>query len=68
MAERIEITGKEIDFETIKESFNTYMLADGNTLKVKCVLMKVLRTDKTDPEGVPQYLVKTHIAFSASKP
>ena len=48
--------GEEVDFESQKEEWNTYKLADGSTLKVKLVLVNVVRSPtKFDPLGKPIY-------------
>ena len=51
--------GKLIDFETTKESWNKYILADGNSVRLKTVLIKIIRLDKLDPLGNPQYFFVT---------
>lgn len=49
-----------IEIEQSKESWNEYILADGTTLRIKAVLLEVWRiSDEYDPEGNPQYVLKT---------
>lgn len=58
--------GKIIDFEVLKEAFGSYLLADGNTLKLKVVLLKVKKTDKKAPDGSPIYNFNTHLAATVN--
>jgi hypothetical protein len=47
----------DLDFEEMKENWNTYKLSDGTTLKVKLVLRGVKRFKKWNPDGTPLYLI-----------
>lgn len=48
-----------VDFEADKESFSTYILHDGSTLKIKAVLTEVFRIDDMFmPNGDPVYGVQ----------
>lgn len=53
---------EDIDFTEEDESWNTYKLNDGSTLKVKLVLTGVKRLKKWNPDGSPIYLVNSHNA------
>ena len=54
--------GKLILFEEIQsETWQEYNLSDGNTLRLKCVLLKVLDTGQQSPSGEPIYNFQTHI-------
>jgi len=55
------VEGKIMPFEAISESWQEYNLADGNTLMLKMVLLKVLKTDKKAPSGEPLYNFQTHV-------
>ncbi len=47
-----------VDFEADKESFSTYILLDGTSLKIKAVLTEVLRIEGAyQPNGDPVYAV-----------
>ena len=50
----------EIEFETITESWNEYLLKDGTKIKFKFVPIAILKTDKFDQEGNPVYQTKPH--------
>jgi len=65
---KVKISPKEgevISFEPIKESFSSYFLADGNTLKIKVILLKVRRTNKKTPDGSPVYTFSTQLVSTA---
>ena len=48
-----------VDFEADKESFSTYILHDGSTLKIKAVLTEVFRIEGLfAPNGDPMYGVQ----------
>ena len=49
----------DLDFTDEHESWNTYKLNDGTTLKVKLVLQGVKRLQKCDQAGLPIYLIKS---------
>lgn len=52
--------GEEVDFDVIREDWNTYKLKDGATLKVKLVLAGVVRLkNKYDPMGNPVYMINS---------
>ena len=59
-------SGKIVDFEPIKEEFSKYLLADGNVLKLKVVLLKVKRTDKINPDGTPLYNFSTQVVATVT--
>jgi len=52
-----EIMGQEIAFEGERESWNTYTLDDGTTLRLKCVVSTIVRLDEYLPNGDPAYWV-----------
>ncbi len=53
-----ELMGEEIEFETERESWNTYLLADGTKVKLKAVAATIIRFDgEYQPNGDPVYLV-----------
>ena len=48
---------EDVDFTDEHESWNSYKLTDGTTLKVKLVLRGVKRLKKFTPDGSPMYLI-----------
>lgn len=63
-----EVWGEEIEFETEREGFNTYILHDGTKLKTKTVLADVLRLDLWKPDGEPIYLINATQIMTAIVP
>ena len=53
------VEATEIDFTEEKESWNTYKLNDGTTLKVKLVLRGVKRLKKYNQDRLPIYLIQS---------
>ena len=52
-----QVPGEEIEFETEREGWNTYILHDGTRLKMKSVMAQVIRLDAYKPDGEPIYMV-----------
>lgn len=50
-----EVTGKKLNFETIKEEWNEYKLEDGTRLSVKIVVTDMIRRNEISPVGEPVY-------------
>jgi hypothetical protein len=50
-----EVTGKKVNFETIKEEWNEYKLEDGTRLYVKIVISDMIRRNEISPLGEPVY-------------
>jgi hypothetical protein len=65
-----EFMGEEVEFESDgAEKWNTYLLHDGTTLKVKAVLAEVLRVEGAyAPNGDPIYSVNSSIVVSSNSP
>ena len=53
-----QVPGEEIEFETEREGWNTYILHDGTRLKLKSVVSQVVRLEMFKPDGEPIYLVQ----------
>lgn len=47
---------REVEYSTVREGWAEYELDDGNKLKVKIVISRIINTGKTNPDGTPQYL------------
>ena len=63
-----KVQATEVEVKTAKELWNEYELEDGNILKMKLVLVKVLKTsDKDIITGVPIYIVNTQNLMVTSK-
>lgn len=63
-----EILGQEVPFEAERESWNTYILEDGTTIKMKAVVSSVVRLDEYLPNGDPVYLVNASNVVATDVP
>jgi hypothetical protein len=64
-----EVTAELIDFEIEREGWNTYILGDGTSLKLKAVLAEVLRVDDHyAPNGDPLYVVNATPIIATAAP
>jgi hypothetical protein len=59
ITQRDLMDGMDIDFSEEQESWNTYKLSDGTTMKVKLVLRGVKRLKKYSPDGNPVYIIQS---------
>ena len=58
-----------VDFEADRESFSTYILQDGTSLKIKAVLTEVLRIDgEYQQNGDPVYGVSATQVLAVNAP
>jgi len=49
---------KEVDFEVMEEPWNEYRLSDGAVLRLRVIVVKFFKTERTDPVlGLPVYVV-----------
>jgi len=56
-----KFSGKLVPFEEIQGSkWQEYNLADGNVLRIKFELLKVLSTGEKKPNGEPLYNIEFH--------
>jgi hypothetical protein len=60
--------GKAINFKTVEEAWSTYKLADGNYMRVKLIVVKVLKTDLIRPDGIPIYNFESTNAITVLTP
>jgi hypothetical protein len=64
-----DVMAEEVPFEAEREGWNTYILEDGTTLKLKTVLAEVFRVDGVyDPTGNPMYVVNANPVMSINAP
>ena len=63
------VTGKKLNFKTIKEEWNEYELEDGSKLYVKLALIDVVRLNEFSQFGEPVYNIISHnlVKVKASK-
>jgi len=48
----------EIGYDTLSEEWNEYIAEDGTKIRIKDTIVKVARTDKTDKNGQPIYIIQ----------
>jgi hypothetical protein len=54
-----------VEVEEARESFNSYRLADGNTIKLKTVVLDVVKlVGQQDEQGNPVYLVQHKVLMT----
>lgn len=63
-----EVFGEEVEFETDKENWNTYILHDGTKIRLKAVVSNVVRLEVYKPDGEPVYLINSSNVVSADVP
>lgn len=54
------VDGEVVDFETVKEDWSVYKVADGSTIRFKPVVYRIIRTNELNANGEPIY----HIEWS----
>ena len=62
------IVEEDMEFERIKEGWNTYELENGAKISIKLVLASVSRTNKVDSRGEPIYLYNVQPIMKAKIP
>jgi len=63
-----EIMGEEIEFEAERESWSTYLLADGTKMRMKAVAATIIRLDEYLPNGDPMYMVNASNVVATDVP
>ena len=62
------VAGTLVDFETLREEYNSYKLADGSIIRMKTVVTNIIRTEEFTPEGEPVYIVNSQNVLVAHVP
>jgi hypothetical protein len=62
------VAGTLVDFETVREEYNTYKLSDGSTIRMKTVVTNIIRTEEFTPTGEPVYIVNSQSVLVADVP
>jgi len=62
------IEGTLVDFETVREEYNSYKLSDGSTIRMKMVVTNIIRTEEFTPTGEPVYIVNSQNVLVADVP
>ena len=62
------VAGTLVDFETMREEYNSYKLSDGSTVRMKTVVTNIIRTDEFTLTGEPIYIVNSQNVLVADGP
>jgi hypothetical protein len=62
------VEGTLVDFETLREEYNSYKLADGAIIRMKTVVTNIIRTEEFAPTGEPIYVVNSQNVLVADVP
>lgn len=62
------VEGTLVDFETVREEYNSYKLSDGSTIRMKTVVTNIIRTEEFTPTGEPVYIVNSQNVLVANVP
>lgn len=62
------VVGTLVDFETMREEYNSYKLSDGSTIRMKTVVTNIIRTEEFTPAGEPVYIVNSQNVVVADVP
>jgi len=62
------VAGTLVDFETLREEYNSYKLSDGSTVRMKTVVTSIIRTEEFTPTGEPIYIVNSQNVLVADVP
>lgn len=62
------VEGTLVDFETLREEYNSYKLSDGSTVRMKTVVTSIIRTEEFAPTGEPIYVVNSQNVLVADVP
>jgi len=65
---RASIVKEELDFETIRETWNSYVLENGMRMKAKISPISVNRTNKFDSGGTPLYTIDSTLDVKLKLP
>lgn len=65
---RASIVKKEIDFDTVRATWNSYVLENGIRVKARISLISAGRTSKFDKMGMPVYLVSSGADIKVNMP
>jgi hypothetical protein len=62
------IVKESVRYSTLVEEWNEYAVEDGANMRVKLTVVQVSKTNKTDNDGDPIYLVKTSLIPQITPP
>ncbi|WXG39480.1 MAG: hypothetical protein WED07_01375 [Candidatus Freyarchaeum deiterrae] len=62
------IVNESVRYSTLVEEWNEYVAEDGANIRLKITITQVCKTNKTDSDGEPIYLVKTSLLPQITPP
>jgi len=62
------VEGTLVDFQTMREEYNSYKLSDGAVIRMKTVVTNIIRTEDFTPTGEPVYIVNSQNVLVADVP
>ena len=62
------VEGTLVDFETVREEYNSYKLSDGSIIRMKTVVTNIIRTEEFTPTGEPVYIINSQNVLVADVP
>jgi hypothetical protein len=65
---RDSVVEEDIDFETVKSTWNSYLLENGMRLKIRLSPTLVSRTSKFDDAGIPIYVIDSTLDIKVTMP
>jgi len=65
---RASIIEREIDFETVRATWNSYVLDNGIRMKARLSAVSINRTSKFDSGGMPIYLIDSGVDVKINLP
>lgn len=62
-----QVDGEQISFTPISEPFAEYHLEDGNVVRIKLVLLRIVKTDRKNLDGTPLYAFTQNIVSAVDE-
>jgi hypothetical protein len=59
---------QEIGFSTLFEEWGEYLVEDGTRIRAKLTMVEVFRTERTNPDGEPIYIVNNGVTINIRVP
>jgi hypothetical protein len=63
-----KVWGEEVEFEPDRESWSSYILHDGTTIKMRSVVTSIIRLEVFKPDGEPVYFINSSNIAAADVP
>lgn len=56
-----------VEFAAERESINIYRLENGDTIRLKTSVLRIIDTGQKNPDGTTQYTVRSNISMDVEK-